>query len=93
MPRHFFHIEDHPSSPDDEGTELPDRHAARCEALRFAGELMRDSVPEDVMHQEPLRVRVTDEDGEDVVVLEIQDVKGRSGREPSQQQASRQSAH
>jgi hypothetical protein len=77
MSRYFFHVENHPSRPDPEGTELPDVHAARCQALRYAGELLIEADPSHFMHHEPVRLRVKDESGRDVVVLEIHDKIGR----------------
>ncbi len=41
MPRYFFHIHDGQDYPDAEGTELPDLQAARVEAFRTSGELLR----------------------------------------------------
>ena len=40
MPRFFFHIDS--ERPDREGVELPDRKKARSEAIRAAGEILRD---------------------------------------------------
>jgi hypothetical protein len=42
MPRYFFHVHDGVDRPDPVGTELPDIKAARSEAIRTAGELLRD---------------------------------------------------
>ena len=40
MPRYFFNIDG--ESPDGDGLELPDIAAARAEAVRAAGEMLRD---------------------------------------------------
>ena len=40
MPRYFFNVDGEP--PDSEGLELPDSDAARAEAIRAAGEMLRD---------------------------------------------------
>ncbi len=42
MPRYFFDVHDGTSLPDPEGTELPDRHAMRSEAIRMAGQILDD---------------------------------------------------
>jgi hypothetical protein len=42
MPRYYFHVEDHHTDIDEVGTELPDLEAARSEAVRAAGEILRD---------------------------------------------------
>ena len=43
MPRYFFNVQDGQSSPDREGTELPDLETARAEAVRLSGEVLRDA--------------------------------------------------
>jgi hypothetical protein len=42
MQRYFFHIEDHERFLDDEGTLLRDVAAARVEAVRVAGAMLKD---------------------------------------------------
>lgn len=42
MPRYFFNVHDGESFPDLQGTELIDLNAARTEAIRFSGSLLRD---------------------------------------------------
>ena len=42
MPRYFFHVYDGFSTPDEEGTELPDIFAVQEEAIRLSGELLRE---------------------------------------------------
>ena len=42
MPRYFFHSEDGRLEHDQVGTELADPAAARLEAVRFAGALLKD---------------------------------------------------
>jgi hypothetical protein len=47
MPRFFFDITDTgKASPDGEGTEFPDLHAARAAALRTLGEIAKDELPD-----------------------------------------------
>ena len=43
MPIYYFDIRDGERDIDDEGTDLPDRHAARSNALVFAGDYVRDN--------------------------------------------------
>ena len=42
MPKFFFHVRDGQSFPDREGSELPDVREARLQAVRMAGEMLRD---------------------------------------------------
>ena len=42
MPRYFFHVQDGSSSPDTDGTELPDIYTAQAQAIRTSGEILRD---------------------------------------------------
>ena len=42
MPRYFFHVYDGSSSPDADGTELPDIYTAQAQAIRTSGEILRD---------------------------------------------------
>jgi hypothetical protein len=42
MPRYFFHVYDGYSTPDTDGTELPDIDTAQAEAIRTSGEILRD---------------------------------------------------
>ena len=44
MPRYFFHITDGHTSPDAEGTVLPDIYTAQEQAIRMAGELLREMI-------------------------------------------------
>jgi len=41
VPRYFFHVRDGRDFPDDEGSEFPDLDAARAEAIRASGEMLR----------------------------------------------------
>ena len=49
MPRYYFHSEDGRRFPDEEGTELPSDDAARLEAVRVLGELLRGHEPKGVL--------------------------------------------
>jgi len=73
MPRYFFHLDEHSGSPDQEGTVVADLATARTEALHYAGEIIAYANPTLVMQAEPFRVRVTDENGNEVIKLEIHD--------------------
>lgn len=42
MPRYYFHIHDGADFPDRDGTMLPDLEAARHEAIRLAGSVIRE---------------------------------------------------
>ena len=65
MPRFFFNID--AEWPDSVGTDLPDRKAARVEAIRAAGEMLKDLDGE--LAGEEWAMTVSDEQGR--VVLEI----------------------
>jgi hypothetical protein len=59
MARFFFHLQDGSTFLDDEGTELSDPNAARLEAIRVCGEMLRE-VPQSVSNGGPFRLWVTD---------------------------------
>ena len=44
MPRYFFHITDGHTSPDAEGSVLPDIYTAQEQAIRLAGEQLREMI-------------------------------------------------
>ena len=62
MPRYFFNIFDGRSTPDTEGTELSDWQAARREAIRLAGHVLRDDADR-LISDEEWRMEVTDTAG------------------------------
>ncbi|MDP4026856.1 hypothetical protein Q8W71_30720 [Methylobacterium sp. NEAU 140] len=62
MPRFHFNVHDGVSRLDLEGTELPDWRAARLDAIRLAGEILRDEA-ERVALGEDWRIEVTDHTG------------------------------
>ena len=70
MARYFFALHDHTFETDEEGVDLPDLHAARLEAIRFAGEVLRDQ-PDLLDGSNALSVKVTDEDGGETFRLEM----------------------
>ena len=68
MPRYFFHVYDGSSSPDTDGTELPDIYTAQAQAIRFSGELLRDMGAQ-FWDGTAWRLEVADERGEILFVL------------------------
>ncbi len=70
MPRYFFHLTDGGSTPDPVGSELPDVHAARIEAVVYAAQTLKDS-PEMAWSDPEVKVRVSDEEGKHVFTVRI----------------------
>ena len=68
MPRFFFNQFDGDYKPDDEGLELASLDDARLEAVRYAGEVMRDK-PGIAWTGQDFRVEVTD--GSDLVLCTV----------------------
>lgn len=68
MPRYLFHCASKACEPDDQGADLPDDHAARQMAVRFAGEVIRDN-PKELWDHGSWRVEVTDPD--DVILFTV----------------------
>ncbi|WP_095425364.1 DUF6894 family protein [Bradyrhizobium ottawaense] len=60
MPRFHFHILDGKALTDHEGLELPDIAAIRCEAIQFAGAVLRDHRADDIWPVEPWQMVVND---------------------------------
>jgi hypothetical protein len=60
MSRYFFHVQDGSPVLDNEGLELPNLDAAREEAIRSCGELVRE-LPKALKKGDPFRLWVTDE--------------------------------
>ena len=60
MTCYFFHIQDGDTMLDAEGVELPDLNAAREEAIRACGEIVRD-IPTAFKNGEPFRLWVTNQ--------------------------------
>ena len=59
MPLYYFHIEDGQPFPDHEGTDLPNLEAARIEAVRLAGAMLKDSA-DTFWNGEQWQLRVTE---------------------------------
>lgn len=62
MPRYHFNVYDGVSAPDPEGYELVDWQAARLEAVRLAGELLREDAKR-IAIGEDWYMEVTDDTG------------------------------
>ena len=72
MARYFFHIRNDVETEDEEGTEFPDVEAARLYAVQSARSLISADIQQghlDLGH----RIIVTDELGEEVLVLTFGD--------------------
>lgn len=61
MPRYFFHLCDGTDDIDEQGHELLDDDAARLEAVRYGGGLIKDD-PALLLRDQNLRINVTDEE-------------------------------
>ena len=68
MPRYFFHVYDGSSSPDTDGTELPNIYTAQAVAIRTSGEILRDMGAK-FWDGTAWRLEVADERGEILFVL------------------------
>ncbi|MBP0446696.1 hypothetical protein J8J14_18120 [Roseomonas sp. SSH11] len=62
MPRYFFHVQNDQALPDNEGTELPDLLAARVNAVKLAGEILKHHA-ETFWTEGEWSLKVTDESG------------------------------
>lgn len=62
MPRFHFNVHDGKSRTDTEGTDLPDWQTARIEAVRLAGEILREDAPR-IVPGVDWRIEVTDHTG------------------------------
>jgi hypothetical protein len=69
-PPEIFHVQDGRPAPDEEGVDLPDTEAARAEAIRASGEMLRDCRSDHWDGREGRRV-VADQYGRNVFTLRI----------------------
>ena len=82
MPHYYFNSADGARERDREGTELADDAAAQVEAVKFAGEVLKDA-PEWLWERGQWRVEVTNDDGEllfAVIMLAMDAPKPGEGR-------------
>lgn len=70
MPRYFFHFGDTPGGVDVRGQELPDHNAARIEAVRLLGEILRDKAGE-FWDERSMKLIITDDVGLMLFVLDV----------------------
>lgn len=70
MSRYFFNIIDGRSTADTDGTSLPSRQAARREAIRLAGNVLRDDADRLIPNAE-WRMEVTDDKGDILFKLDF----------------------
>jgi hypothetical protein len=61
MPRYYFHVEDHHTTLDETGVDLPSLEEARREALQAAGDMLRNGAGTSVWDGKPFRMWVTDQ--------------------------------
>jgi hypothetical protein len=61
MARYFFHIDDGKHLPDRDGLELPNLKAARAEAVKAAGSMIRDEDESSLERSSAWQMAVTDE--------------------------------
>jgi hypothetical protein len=66
MPRYFFNVTDGKSYPDTEGTELPDLDAARGEAFRTLGDILKNK---DTWQSGEWQIDIADVDGQGLLKL------------------------
>jgi hypothetical protein len=69
MKRYFFDVSDGWRDPDRVGTELPDDRAARREAIRFAGDILRHEPHR--LEEARMRIDVHDRERTVAFVIEI----------------------
>jgi hypothetical protein len=79
MPRYYFHVRDGVAFNDDVGTELPDEDAARAEAVRSSGEMLRD-VGGRFWNSDEWLMSVVDESGAHVCGLRFSAKRGELRR-------------
>jgi hypothetical protein len=70
MPLYFFNVQNGFETPDQAGTELPDKHAAWAEATKSCGDLIRN-IDGDLRAGREWRMEVTDEFANPIYVIHI----------------------
>lgn len=81
MPRYFFNIFDGRSATDTEGTSLPNWQAARREAIRLAGHVLRDEADR-LIPDEEWRMEVSDAKGAVLFKLDFSFTDAQSSVRP-----------
>lgn len=79
MPRYHFNSVDGQVDRDADGMVLPDVRAARLEAVRYAGELLRDD-PDRLWQSGQWSIDVTNDAGERVFAIETHVVEGAQSK-------------
>jgi len=69
MPRYFFHVHDGKYIPDEDGDDLPDLDSVRNCAIKTAGDMLSDGGGAELWSGHEWRMIVTDEAGQEVLVL------------------------
>jgi len=82
MPRYVFNVHDGQGHREGEAMTLPDLPAARLEALRFSGEVLRTSEPS-LWEGEDWRLEVTDQMGLILFTLYVMAVEAPAVRAPA----------
>jgi hypothetical protein len=70
MPLYFFNVQNGIETPDQAGTELPDKHAAWAQATKSCGDLIR-KIDGDLKPGREWRMEVTDEFANPIYVIHI----------------------
>ncbi len=68
MPRYFFNVMDGKSYPDTEGTELPDLEAARGEAFRTLGDIIKHK---ETWQSGEWQIDIADASGQSLLTLRL----------------------
>jgi flagellar biosynthesis regulator FlaF len=83
MPRFHFHVLDGTARADEEGTELVDLNAAKAEAVKLAGEILRDSIHTHIWTRETWQLIVNDspspDSGRTYCSLTLRPTEGSAG--------------
>lgn len=77
MPRFFFNVSTAPISTDLTGIDLPDIQAVKAEAIRAAGEMLKDIAG--ALQDNFWAMDVTDEDGRTVLSLRFSAIEPDAG--------------
>ncbi len=81
MPRYFFNVEYGEFTQDDDSVELADLAAAKCEAVKFAGQMICDSAG-DFWDQEEWKLTATNEQGLTLFCLHFVGIEAPAAKTP-----------